>query len=124
MKRLCFGFILLAVGCSQKTPDCKSVHDGKFIITDPGFKCQITRNDGIQIEQGKDFKTQFDVEWKDDCHYTLKNRKSLSGDETNDWKPENEFLVEITEVTSDRIFFTMTANFTDARIDSSMKILE
>ncbi len=125
MKKFLFGLLaLIAFGCSQKTTECKDVHDGKFQITDPGFHCQITRKGGTQIEQGKDFKTQFDVEWTDDCHYILKNRKSLSGGNDSDWKPENEFRIEITEISDNRIFFTMTANFTDASIKSSMKILK
>jgi hypothetical protein len=126
MKQICAGFfaLLLAFGCSGEKSKCVDIHEGKFAINDPTAQSVIERRGNIQIEQGAGFQTTFDVEWIDDCTYLLKNGKSIGPKQQRQWKPTDELKIEIDEIKDNTIYFTMTANFADVRIENKMQVVD
>lgn len=115
----------ILVNCAGETIDCKSVHDGTFIMPDPILgDTKIERMGGKQIEEAKDFKAMFDVEWKDECTYVLKNKVLLRGDERFTPVKDAKMTIEINKIDNDSVYFTVSSNRYSGTMDGSMKIID
>lgn len=84
MKSLLFLLLLNpALSTPKKSPDCRSLHEGKFKVShSQSGTTIITRTKDIQIEENVDYgvKMSFDIKWIDDCTYELRPKKMISGD--------------------------------------------
>ena len=77
-------FLLLSLLCSNfifaQAEDCQSFKEGKFKIEDKlvgNSTIERYENKQVETDENSGMKLEFEVEWKDECTYTLKLVKVL-----------------------------------------------
>lgn len=83
----------------------------------------IERNENTQTEKFNGLNYYFDVEWISDCKYELKNHRDSNGEPIKD-EINVVYTVEIIEISQDSLKIRTTANYTDLKVDRTLKILE
>ncbi|MGB6035868.1 MAG: hypothetical protein WBG42_06340, partial [Cryomorphaceae bacterium] len=72
--------ICISVIAFGQKRECDKFRDGKFMIVDPVNGNSIIERKGskqIEIGEGSGLKLKFDVNWLDDCTYTLELKKVI-----------------------------------------------
>ena len=120
--------ILLSVfstGLQAQERGCKSIRDGKFrVLSNEIGVTNISRSGNIQREDMPDIGVTmlFDVNWIDECTYTLKPKKILKGNPALLMK-NLVITVKVKELNKNSYIAETTMNITDLVQEFKMEIL-
>jgi len=127
MRKIYLLLLIILNSCSSISQNCNEIHVGNFELNSTvSGKTKIHRTEKLQIETNEfmKVKSQYDINWVDDCTYQLKNRKLLSGNEEYNGEPNDIFTVKILKIEGSKIFVRTSANFTDSVFESQIDIVK
>ncbi len=119
---LSIGFSLTAHG--QKIT-CKSLHQGKFkVTTKESGTTIITRKNNLQTEENAELgaKIIFTIDWITQCSYELRPKQVIQGD-SSILHQGIVLKVMIKEIKNNKYIAETTSNFSDAKIDFEVEII-
>ena len=108
---------------SSNVANCDEYKNGYFIIKDGllGKKYAIKRNGNRQVETDADgTKFIFDVNWVDDCTYTLELRKIVRNPNNVDWLEGQVITVTIMETTKDGYIQKSSSNIDELTFERNV----
>lgn len=117
------GLILISSAVFGQENDCKKFKNGKFKIVDNAAGNSIIERKGsrqIEYGEGSKLKLEFEVEWLNDCTYTLEIKEVLEN-QNNVELPEGMILtVEIIETKENSYIQKSTSNLYDMVLESEL----
>lgn len=102
---------------------CDNLKNGIFELVSETGTTIIVRNENTQIEKFNGLNYYSDVEWISDCKYQLKNHRDNNGELIKD-EINVIYTVEIIEISKVSVKIRTTANYTDFKLDRTLKIDE
>ncbi len=117
--------LILSLKASAQTAACKVVHNGKFkIYSKETGTTFIRREKNIQIEKNADYGAEliFNIIWITECDYELRPKQVISGD-TSILNKGLVLKVHIKGVTKSKYIAETTSNFSDAKLEFVVQIL-
>ena len=116
-----FCFFSLALS-AQQVEDCQKFKDGLFVLKSERGTYFITRKGNRQIEKYSYKKGQIilEVEWINDCTYTLKLLKEKGKKSKTSFPKELVLTVEIIETNDNSYFQITTANSIEMEVEAEM----
>ncbi|NIF05164.1 hypothetical protein F3J23_06880 [Chryseobacterium sp. Tr-659] len=118
-----FSLLFFSLTINAQVSNCKSAHIGKFELDSGEYGVFVVeRNLKTQTEKNEKlgFKAIYDIVWKDDCHYELKNRKIIKGEILEGSSPNDVVKVEIVKVVDGKVFLKIGSNFSDEEMECEM----
>lgn len=123
---LLIAFCMLGFLVSAQDMDCQQFKDGLFVLKSDLGTFLITRSGNRQIETSTNEKGKviLEVEWINECTYTLKLIKE-KGKKMKTTFPEGfKLIVEIIEINGNSYTQVTTANMADFEIEADMVKVE
>ena len=121
---LLFGLIHLN-SSGQKNVDCRSVHDGVFIMggEDKSHSSTIRRKGDRQTEEAAylGLKMRYKVTWTGECSYALTHRRVLKGTEPWPTQPTDTLFARIVAVTDGEVHLELRSSFAPLKYEGAMK---
>jgi len=115
-------FLCISTVAFGQDLDCKKFKNGKFSMTSDQVNFIIERNGNKQIEStvGTNTKSMFKIKWIDECTYTLRYKKDLSGNRQNPFPKKMILTIEIIEVKENSYIQRTSSNMFDAVIEGEL----
>lgn len=115
IKKLLFTLILaFGLQMNAQNSKCSIAHNGTFELDGGEFGItKIVRNGKTQTETNElmGFKATYNVNWIDDCHYELTDKKVLKGPTREDAMPTDVMKAEILKIDGKKISLRLSSNY-------------